>query len=177
MGRIDVHKAAVGVVGVFEVVAGGVDAGVGGADEGAGVGAVVYFGDDEVDMGRGEHFIEIVVMDGAVLDGGVHGAFGADHALFEAQEGGEIGGSGGSDGDRHGVKVQRIAVAIGIGGFGIRRGWGRRRKPRSTMGVRSTRVESFLDLGTPRVLRAVAGVEISAMVYGFGMRCGRRRIP
>ena len=35
----------------------------------------------------------------------------------------------------------------------------------------------FLDLGTPRVLRAVAGVEISPMVDGFGMRCGGRGIP
>jgi hypothetical protein len=43
--------------------------------------------------------------------------------------------------------------------------------------VRSTRVESFFDLGTPRVLRAMVGVEISAMVYGFGMRCGGRGIP
>ena len=66
VGRIDVHEAAVGVVGMFEVVAGGVDTGVAGADEGGVVGAgiravvggvgavvggVVDFGDDEVDMG------------------------------------------------------------------------------------------------------------------------------
>ena len=42
-----------------------------------------------------------------------------------------------------------------------------RRKPRSTMGVRSTRVDSFLDFFTPRVLRSVVAVEISAMVEWF----------
>src|SRR5215475_4850288 len=41
------------------------------------------------------------------------------------------------------------------------------RKPRSTMGVRSTRVESFFDFFTPRDLRGVAGVDISAMVEWF----------
>ena len=35
VGRIDVHESAVGVVRVFEVVAGGVDAGIARADEGA----------------------------------------------------------------------------------------------------------------------------------------------
>lgn len=41
------------------------------------------------------------------------------------------------------------------------------RKPRSTMGVRSTRVESFLDFVTPRDLRFVVVVDISAMVEWF----------
>ena len=42
-----------------------------------------------------------------------------------------------------------------------------RRKPRSTIGVRSTRVESFLDFFTPLDLRLVAAVDISAMVKWF----------
>lgn len=40
-------------------------------------------------------------MDRAVLDGRVHGPFGADDALFEAQEGGEVGAGGLSYGDWH----------------------------------------------------------------------------
>jgi hypothetical protein len=113
---IDVHKATVGVVGMFEVVAGGVDAGIAGADEGAGagveagvgagVGAVAGFGDDEMDMRGGEHFIEIVIVDRAFLDSGVHGAFRADHALFKAQERWEVGGSGRANGNRHAVKLR-----------------------------------------------------------------------
>ena len=88
VGGVDIHKATVGVVGVFEVVAGGVDAGIARADEGA----LGGFGDEEVDMGGGEHTIEVIVMDGAVLNGGVHGAFGADDSLFKAQEGRQVGG-------------------------------------------------------------------------------------
>jgi hypothetical protein len=38
---------------------------------------------------------------------------------------------------------------------------------RSTMGVRSTRVESFFDFFTPRHLQFVAAVDISAMVKWF----------
>ena len=41
------------------------------------------------------------------------------------------------------------------------------RKPRSTMGVRSMRVERFLDLVMPRGLRLGAGVVMSAMVEWF----------
>lgn len=48
-------------------------------------------------------------MDGAVPDGGVHGAFGGDYPLFEAQESGEIGGGGLSYGYRHGAKVRKAA--------------------------------------------------------------------
>jgi hypothetical protein len=95
------------MMSVFEVMSGWVNAGIAGADEDA-----VGFGDYEVDMGGSEHSVEVVVADWPVFDGGVHGTFGADDTLFEAQKGGEIGCGGGADSNWHIVKVRLVFKEI-----------------------------------------------------------------
>ena len=51
VGGVDVHEAEVGVDAMAEVVAGGVDAGVGRPEE-----RTIAFGDEQVDVGGGHHY-------------------------------------------------------------------------------------------------------------------------
>jgi len=65
-----------------------------------------------MDVGGSEHSGEVVIIDGSVFDGRVHGTFGADDTLFEAQEGGEVGGGGAADGNRHAAKLRLVFKEI-----------------------------------------------------------------
>jgi len=58
-------------------------------------------------------------------------------------------------------------MAVGLDNAVVKMKKVMRRKPRSTIGVRSTRVESFFDFLTPRDLRWGVEEEISAMVEWF----------
>ena len=58
-------------------------------------------------------------------------------------------------------------MAVGLDNAVVKMKKVMRRKPRSTIGVRSTRVESFFDFLTPQDLRWGVEEEISAMVEWF----------